>query len=255
MITFENYLQTNIVKKIHNMTVPSSDDGETFTDRTRLTVIEEYLQDSTWELLKDLPLAKIYCRKNLNKKLPVVIISAHIDSVQEKYYSKETNQHVNGTYDNSACVAILTRMMCGYFSSDNVIVAFTGNEEKDMKGANQVSKYIKKTPWLKKACNCVISLDLTNESYRKKDYTIENIYPFSSGSDDIKDILPEAEIISECAPDDSWAYMKHKLPCFTLCLPCKNLGEDMHSLKGVRIKKSAIWGYMKALEKLVLHLC
>jgi hypothetical protein len=132
----------------------------------------------------------------------------------------------------------------------NVVVAFTGNEEQDGKGAKQVSRYINKEY---KNCNIkyIISLDLTNDGYDEAHYTIENLTIDENNLlEMIVKNLPDPMLVVAAAPDDSWTYRKY-FPCFSLCLPCENIGEDMHSDKGVRIKQSSVVVFGDTLQLLL----
>lgn len=244
-------MQDEIISRIISITkLPSSDNGKKFTRTDRLKAITKALKKSDFILMKKMSLSRIYQHKLLDKNLPIVVISSHIDSVQSKYYAEVDGDYIHGTFDNSACTALLLEMMITGRINPQTIVVFTGNEEQDGKGAKQVSKYIKKTEWLDLACEFIISLDLTNDFIDEKFYTLENcnntfIKQYS------EKILPDAGVVLDAAPDDSWNYSKYNFSSFSLCLPCFNIGEDMHSIQGVSIRIESLMEYMNALEQLI----
>lgn len=243
-------MNNNIRSQIISATIPCTDDGKKFICTSRLHLIESTLKDSDFILLKKASLSRIYQHKLLDVELPTVIVSAHIDSVYNSYWTCDTENEISGTLDNSACVGILLNKIINKELNPQTIVVFTGNEEQDGKGAKQVSRFIKKTDWLYDTYLYVISLDLTNDFYGTKHYTIEN-YNTDVIKEHCMETLPEAGIVTEACPDDSWYYDKQGLACFSLCLPCMNIGEDMHSDKGVSIKSYSLTAYSDALGRLI----
>jgi len=236
---------------ISALNIPCTDNGKKFIDNKRVKALEAICKHSEYRLTKKASLSRIYEHKNLDRKKPIIFVSCHIDSIYKKYWNELSNNTgaalIKGTLDNSACVGILAYLVQNNKLPPNVVVAFTGNEEQDGKGAKQVSKYIKKEY---KDCNVkyIISLDLTNDFYNEKHYTIENINGCYQGT--LSLMLPEAGIVEDAAPDDSWTYKKY-FPCFSLCLPCENIGEDMHSDKGVRIKQNSLVVFSDILQLLL----
>ena len=243
-----------ILDYIHLVNVPCTDNGKKFIENQRVKRIETLFKHSDYLLTKKASLSRIYEHINLDRQKPIIIVSCHIDALYPYYCCSRwdtcdsTKSSFIGTFDNSACCAILCYLMENNKLPPNVIVAFTGNEEQDGKGAKQVSKYLKKEY---KDCNVryIISLDLTNYFYNKKHYTIENIYGcYQEGTFGL--ILPEAGIMGDAAPDDSCTYKKY-FPCFSMCLPCENIGEDMHSIQGVRILQNSLVMFSDALQYLL----
>ena len=49
--------------------------------------------------------------------------------------------------------------------------------------------------------------------------------------------------------DEAWLYDKYDLNCFSLCLPCRLLGDDMHDDAGVAILRKALKKYSHALQQ------
>lgn len=242
-------MNDQLIQLIKDITVPCTDDGKTFVDCTRINVIKNVLSNTNYEVMQESPLALIYKHKSFNMNRPACVVSSHIDSVYTKFYTETTKRLVKGTFDNSVCTAVLVHTMINASLHPQTIVAFTGNEEQGGIGASQVSEFIKTNLWSNPDWMSVISLDLTNECYRNKSYTFENVFP-EEMTDVLKILFPDGEIIEKAAPDDSWTYKKHAITCYSLCLPCRNIGSDMHNDKGVSIKNKALKGYTEALVKL-----
>jgi preprotein translocase subunit SecG len=254
--SLEDYRKDTMICNIRDINVVSKDNGKKFTKVSRLRAINKELKRADkYTLLKDLPLAKIYCHEHLDRSLSISVISCHIDSVQKKYYTEVVGTDIHGTFDNSACTALLVTMMVWDKLNPQTIVVFTGNEENGFAGARQASNFIKKTSWIYQNLRFVMSLDLTNDFYGKKDFTIENLKDAPHRGTitaewlkkKLKEVSPKAGFVEDACPDDSWEYAKRKLTCFSFCLPCKNLAETMHDEKGVSIKIYSLLKYSHEL--------
>ncbi len=135
---------------------------------------------------------------------------------------------------------------------------FTGNEENGYKGAQQASSFFKRTSCIFLKLRFILSLDLTNDFYGKKHFTIENVsfgnhrmgslYELTSN---LHKTLPSAGFPPLSAPDDSLMYAKQKLTSFSLCLPCKNIHQSMHDEQGVSIKINSISHFAYALRSVL----
>ena len=70
-------------------------------------------------------------------------MSSHVDceaGITECFSREEKDDILKGTYDNSITnTAILALMMEGYLP-EQVIIAFTGDEEKESKGAVEITR-------------------------------------------------------------------------------------------------------------------
>ncbi len=250
---------------IVRMTVPCTDNGTRFVRTERLHVIEKALDGSDFSLMENLPLARFYRHRLLDNKLPVVIVSAHVDSVYGSYWAKPVGSEICGTLDNSACVAVLVKMMAEGRIPPQTLVVFTGDEEADSRGADQVANYIRKATWVQQSCEFVVSLDLTEEFYGMRHYSIENVFAGEQGKLPSRLrlntaaemqyyfslLLADAVFIIDAAADDSWQYDEHGLTCFSLCLPCRNLGADMHDDDGVSVRAESLIPYAEALDRIL----
>ena len=258
---------------------PSMDDGQCITESERLDNIKKLLLESNYVLLKDSGLSFIYRHKKHKENKPMILISCHIDSLYSKYHHSNFNgTDILGTFDNSICNAALIYLMIQNKLPSNVIIAFTGDEENECRGAKETIEYIRdKYDFLWQNLEMVIVLDITSEGYDDYPFTIENYFirknqagnlslRFSS-KDVIRDYLREklfsyeyVKFISEDAdPDETWEYDKFDLNCFTFCFPARphpdneitDVGYWMHDDKGMLIKKENTVKYPEALSMLL----
>jgi len=258
---------------------PSMDDGKCFTESERLDNIKKLLLESNYVLLKDSGLSFIYQHKKHKKNKPVILLSCHIDSLYSKYHLCNFNEtEILGTFDNSICNAALIYLMVKNKLPANAIIAFTGDEENECRGAKETIESIRdKYDFLWQNLELVIVLDITSEGYDNCPFTIENYFVrknqtdnarlrFSS-KDGFKDHLREkltqqghVKFIGEDAdPDETWEYDKFDLNCFTFCFPARShpdndttdVGYWMHDDKGMLIKKENTVKYPEALSTLL----
>ena len=138
-----------------------------------------------------------------------------------------------------------------------MIVAFTGDEELDSRGALEVTEFIvdKGVP-----VGSIVVLDVTNGGW-------ESEVAFSIENDALFDILTGYNLIAaarnsgvpfavrpDAEPDEAADYLKflgerqYPLPIFTLCLP---VGGDMHSEEGTLMRKSSVVPFCDYLVKVV----
>jgi hypothetical protein len=109
----------------------------------------------------------------------------------------------------------------------------------------------------------VITLDLTEESYGARHFTIENhcvekrnresFLTFGKKQhmvDYLSAMIESPVFVKNAEPDESWLYREYDLNCFSLCLPCRLLGEDMHDDTGVAVKEDSVTGYIEVLRRL-----
>lgn len=263
-------LDNQILNKI---CVMNRDNGKKFVCWDRLDAIAEILWDSKYRRINPQGLFHLYAKKPINKiKDRLIVISTHID-VQKKIsrcFSIVQDDKMLGTYDNAITNAAVLSLMIEDCLPDNVMIAFTGDEERDSCGARQLAKYLKK---LEKR-PLIIVLDVTDMGWREKDYfTIENnflskntgkVVAFSASKvserwhfvpfdvDNIPNYMRDKNcIFVEAQADESWEYDEWNLECFSLCLPVSG---DMHSNKGVLVLCESYENYKIALETIVMSL-
>jgi hypothetical protein len=266
----------SILEKVNT---PSTDNGRTFIKTERCDNIKKSLTESNYVLLRDADLSLIYSHKEYEKDMPCILVSCHIDSLYSKYhFSKFNETEILGTFDNSICNAALIYLMITDGLPKNVIVAFTGDEENECRGAKETIEHIRdKCLFLWENLQLTIVLDITSEGYDNYSFTIENYFikkdpgdalrlRFSSG-EDFRDYLRKklllydnVKFIGEDAdPDETWEYNKYDLNCFTFCFPTKphpdnektEVGYWMHNDIGMLIKKENTLKYPVALTMLL----
>lgn len=254
-----------LFQRIRDLTVPSADDGRAFVEFARLDRIAALLQNSCYRSLANRPLARIYSHQNCNPDEPYILISCHIDSLYERYFAEKGDGVFIGTFDNSACNALLVEAMLADALPPQALIAFTGDEEEDSKGADQTVETLDQDGFLSRL-QMVMVLDLTEEGYKKCSFTLENLFVRKMGEGlrfeckkelkkYLKKIVGPAVFLINAEADESWQYHENRLNCFSLCLPCKARANDMHDDRGVKIREDAIITYLQVLSQLANGIC
>ncbi len=244
----ENSLQFSDVLSV--VTVDCKDNGMEFTVADRIAVIERLLGGTSYMPIAREPLALLFAKHRPVEGEKVVLVSSHVDCVYGKCFCNDEGDCFRGTFDNSFGNAAVLWCMINDTLPDNVVVAFTGDEEKDSHGVYQALEALKKY-----GCelSCAIVQDVTNVGWESGAlFTIENDLGF--------DILRAYNIVSSletysgkfafrhfAEPDESWNYAERGIPCLTLCAP---VGGDMHSDEGVLLRKESAMEYCDALAHL-----
>lgn len=237
------------------VTVDSKDNGEAFTVTDRVAVIEHVLGKTDYRLIARQPLALMYAKRELREGDKVLLISSHIDCVFSKCFCSDEGECLRGTFDNSFTNAALLWNMLNNTLPDNVVVAFTGDEERDSHGAVQAVVALGQS-------GCEVSaalvLDVTNEGW-------ENGALFTLENDLGVDILTGYNIVSSlekydgsfafkhnALPDESWDYADYGIPSLSLCVP---VGGELHGDAGVLLRKESALEYCRVLPLLAGLLC
>ena len=239
----------SILKRI---ALPCRDNGVDFTDTRRLSAIAECLGGS-WQLLVDGRLAKIYARPEFNPKMPAVVISSHVDMVADHCYADCDGELWRGSFDNLITNAAVVSGMKQMSFNPNVLVAFTGDEEEDSRGADEVFHSLRSRGV---KISCVIVTDVTDVGWKAgKCYTIENIFPDDGQSvakllsvllPQVVDVDKQPKVVVEGECDEAWQYDEHDLRCFSVCLPCHG---NMHSEEGVAVRGNSVEIYLDVLVR------
>jgi len=251
-----------LIRQVVNLTVPCADDGCRFVCRDRLDIITTELEGSRYVLLDNRPLAYVYRHMEYDPAKPTLLISNHIDSLYDQYFASSVDGIIRGTLDNSACNAVAVDLIKRGALPPQALIAFTGDEEGDSAGVDQTIEILRthgSTFW---NLELAISLDLTEESYGCSDFTIENYFIESLHNDALlkffrkrelksylNHILTNPTFVKDGEADESWQYDEYDLNCFTLCLPCALLGNDMHDDSGVMIRSDSLKAFASALQK------
>lgn len=259
---------------LSGVNVPSEDNGERFINSERLDFIKDFLNKTNFTLVKELDLSLIYRHAKCQKSEPIILISSHIDALYSEYFLKEYNKtELIGTFDNSICNCILLYLMAENRLPSNVFIAFTGDEERNSKGAQETAEFLQENNY---NTMMAIVLDITGEGYDRHSFTIENYsippkcrFKNYLGFDTeekmeiyLRRILKDfkrVKFIGDADPDEASEYSDYNLCSFSFCFPTRphpdNEGEVsyvwMHSDKGILIKKKTIKSYMEALMKLL----
>lgn len=226
------------------------DDGEKFTVSSRLDVISEMLAESEWNLIAKGNLCHIYSRHQLQADQEIVLISSHVDCVYSQLFLETQDDMLRGTFDNALTNAAVVKMMTDNRLPEGVIVAFTGDEERNSSGAKEVVNYLSEI-----GCyvRFIVVTDVTNVGCdHGLSFTIENdlnidLLTAHNIIEHMKKYAGAYGFVHEAMPDETWLYYEYKLPCLTLCHP---VGGDMHSDCGSTIRKSSAATYCDALSDL-----
>jgi len=252
---------------LKNMMLPNRDNGMEFTNTERIEKITALLQESKYRKVNEDGLFLLYAADQIAKIEHPVLISSHIDCVEEitGFFSKEYGDDmILGTYDNGITNAAVLYLMLTGKMPNNVLVAFTGDEECSAAGARQVVDYLTKR---QKKPVVTIVLDVTDMGWDAQvDFTVENnFWDDNLGKKIIGTVqlassrwrfVPSDEenvpqyvghpyvIYEEAEEDESWEYDEHNWTCFSFCLPTCG---PMHSNEGLLARKSGCMRYMEGL--------
>ena len=255
-----------LIDLVENLTVPSQDDGRQFVRRERIIEISRRLEDAPYARLGNEPLALVWRHRDLRTDAPFVLLSTHVDSVYLRYSCVVGEREIRGTLDNSATNAVALHLMLAGSLDPQVVVAFTGDEEEDCQGADAALSCCSGLGEVPGLPEMVVTLDLTEERFGMSPFTVENYFRrkgtprtrlrFDSKKSlkaFIAEKLPgmDPAFIPDAEPDESWQYDEHDLNCFSLCLPCRCLGADMHDEVGVVVRRDDATAHARALVELL----
>lgn len=124
------------------------DNRKKFTRTDCLDAICELLWNSSYRRINANGLFHLYSKVPLSD-LPdeLIVISSHVDCQRQitKCFSKDyDNDLMQGIFGNSLTNAITVSLMLEGAFGTNVVVAFTGDEEEDSKGAANVAAFFRK---------------------------------------------------------------------------------------------------------------
>lgn len=239
---------------LRSVTVDCKDNGREFTVADRIAVIGRLLEGTSYSLVAREPLALLFAKRVPQEGEKVVLVSSHVDCVYGKCFCTDEGDCLRGTFDNSFGNTAVLWCMINDTLPDNVVVAFTGDEERDSRGAVQALLALGNI-----GCNVssAIVQDVTNEGWESGAlFTIEN----DSGFDLMQayDLVASLEPYSgnfafrhDAEPDESWDYAEYGIPCLTLCAP---VGGNMHGDEGVLLRKESAAEYCKVLVLLADYL-
>ena len=266
----------DLLSVLQSVSVLNRDNGFSFTNTERLDAIALLLKNSSYRRAAADGLFHMYTLKSVEDlDKPVIIVSSHVDCeyhITRCFATINDSNTLLGTFDNSITNAAIVYLMLSGKQPDNVLIAFTGDEEENGRGAADVIRFIRKNNL--EVLN-VFVLDATEEGWvTEADFTIENDFwdeefgeevvklvrqsgynwNFVPGEpDEIPDYIPKQRIINvEAYADESWDYDEADIPCFSFCLPTKG---EMHCNDGILARKSSFMHYTEVLERLLTNLC
>ena len=258
---FQEPTVLSVLKRIMRL---CRDDGEKFTVTDRLDEIRQVLSGSPYWLVNRDGLFHLYAAHPIEEiKGPVLLVSTHVDceaNITKCFCEDIGDGFLKGTFDNAATNAAILSLMLKGALPDNVIVAFTGDEERDSKGASETVEYLRS---IGLTVEMAVVLDVTDMGWDEgADFTVENNYWQESqgrrviekvkllnakwrfvpeDTDDIPTYVPKERVIAcEAEADESWELDEMDVPCFSFCLPVKGC---MHSNAGVLARKASLAKY------------
>lgn len=245
--------------------VPGEDNGTEFTDKTRIEAVMRCLDGTPYRPLRAEGVAYLLAHQAYTPQCGTVLISCHVDHCYSRHFwTANEDGTYRGTFDNAVTLAVLLQQMRLGTLHPQTLVAFTGDEEEDGRGAREAITCLRRRqidPEL------IIVLDVTCEGYGTAHYTLENLFENADPPAQAKlrfacagefqqflyGMLGEtAYTVIDAEPDEAWTYDEYDVNCFTLCLPslCPT---DMHSDTGFYIRQSSIAPYAQALVDLSRH--
>ncbi len=251
---------------LEEIMLPSHDNGEVFTNTQRIEKIDALLKNSKYRQVNCSGLFYLYAAKPLSEIHDPILVSTHIDCVMTEFFTKEKGEDlILGTYDNCITNAAIVSLMLRGNLPDDVLIAFTGDEEDDSNGATQLVEFLSGR---KQIPAVTIVLDVTDMGWgNNAPFTVENNFWednlgrniiclaesrshswkfVPSDVDDIPTYVGRQYVIyEEAGADESWEYDEYDWDCFSLCLPIHG---PMHSNAGVLARKTSCLAYTGFLE-------
>ena len=239
-----------VLALLQQVTCDCKDDGEAFVVRDRIDVIKQSLEGTSYQLLAEEGLFLLYGKRKLQQGDSVILISSHIDCVFSRCFCQEEGEYYRGTFDNSFTNAALLYAMQHDAFADNVVIAFTGDEEKDSGGAVALNVYLTK---MECTIKFALVLDVTLAGWENgKLLAIENdlgidLLTAHQLVEWLKPYQSLYEFLHFAEPDETWDYADYGIPCLTLSAPVCG---GMHSDEGVIVHKFTFPLYCEVLVQL-----
>lgn len=254
---------------LEKLAVPNYDNGSSFTTTDRLDAVSELLENTKYRKVNNGGLFEMYAANGILPPKPV-LVSTHIDcvpSITRCFVEEYENEYLRGTFDNMITNAIIVYLMTEQKLDENIVVAFTGDEEYDSRGARDAVRFLEDR---NRSFSAVI-LDVTDMGWREGAlFSVENNFWqdrfgqkiinicknadcawvfVPSDVDDIPHYIPQSSIINqEALCDESWEYDESDIQCFSFCIP--TLGE-MHDNSGLLVRKESVETYAKVLADIL----
>ena len=237
----------DFIELLKAVTVDSKDNGEGFVVSRRVEAIERLLDGTAYRLVAREPLALIYAKRELSAGDSVVLVSSHIDSLYNFCFCNDEGDSLRGTFDNSVGNAAILWLMLHDALPDNVVVAFTGDEERNSQGAVQTVLALGR---MQCEIKFTVVLDVTNTGW-------ENRACFALENDLGVDLITAHRIIStvenmgveyafkhDAEPDETWDYNDYGIPSLSVCAVA---GGFLHGNEGVLLRKCSLLSYCRSV--------
>lgn len=262
-----------LIDILKRMSVINRDNGKRFIQTDRLDTISSLLWNSSYRRINSDGLFHFYSKRPIEQLVneSIVVVSSHVDcerGISNCFTSVVDNNIMRGTYDNAITNASIIFAMLTEQLPDQVLIAFTGDEEVDSKGGKHLLKFLRSKSIEVKV---IVVLDVTDMGWMENaDFTIENnfwndivgskiigiadssSYNWRFVPSDVGTIpqyvSSDYVIMEEAEEDESWYYDEEKQQCFSFCLPVYG---EMHSDDGVLVRKEAFYNYSEMLVKLL----
>lgn len=241
---------------LQQLTIASKDNGICFTEYNRLAQIIRLAGKSEYKVVHQGDLSIVLAHPDFQPAEKAVLLSSHIDSVYNTCFARQESPCWLGTWDNSATNALTVGLMLEGALSPQVLIAFTGDEEKNSEGAREVMKWCGEELL---SIARVIVTDVSNEGWDDEvAFSIENDWGFDilSGYEVIRTIQDTeypCVFVHQGEPDETWKYREGiegvfpPVPCLSVCLPVKG---DMHHDNGTWLRPENLSPYCQVLTAL-----
>ena len=241
-----------LIALVETVTVDCKDNGESFTVTDRVEVIERLLEDTAYNLVSREPLVLLYAKRELLPGDSVLLVSSHIDSLYDTCFCNDEGDCLRGTFDNSLGNAAILSLMIHDLLPDNVVVAFTGDEECDSHGAVQTVLALGR---MQCPIKSAIVLDVTNTGWGSGAcFALENDLGIDMltahrivGS--VEALGVEYSFKHDAEPDESWDYNDYGIPSLSVCAVVDGF---LHGDEGVLVRKDSLLQYHDAINA-ILH--
>ena len=245
------YSTAEFIELIKTVTVDCKDNGDSFIVTDRVEAIKRLLDGTAYKPVVNEPFALVYAKRELLAGDSVVLVSAHIDSLYDSCFCNDEGDCLRGTFDNSLGNAAILSLMIQGLLPDNVVVAFTGDEERDSQGAVQVVLALGR---MQCEIKFALVLDVTNTGW-------ESGASFALENDLGVDLLTAHRIVDaagnigvkyafkhDAEPDESWDYNDYGIPSLSVCAVVDGF---LHGNEGVLLRKSSLAPYCKSVLALL----
>ena len=232
----------DLLSLLSAVTVLNRDDGERFLVTDRLDAVSSLLAGSRFRRVEAPGLFHLYAERDpaMLTGRSVIVVSSHVDceaGITGCFSREEGKDTLLGTYDNAITNAAIVWLMLSDRLRDDVIVAFTGDEEAGCAGTADLARFLRE-----------------RQDFGKKIVFAAEGFPWTwrfvpSDPARVPAFVRKDNLISaEATEDESWCYDEHGINCCSVCLPVRG---PMHSDRGVKARKASLFHYTEALGRLL----